>query len=201
MTRAPLILFLRAIRSLSCVASSTPIRFHCERPRVALRTVAAADRFGSGAYGSRVLQLSGDFRMRSALFTLVSSAALALASLLPAHEAQAGNVSGAQLSCYVDTYAYDIAEIGECYGVWTPSTATNPSQAVFQVVGLTAGSYTFYWTDLNTGQVGVCPTGNISCLRSIRVGQSKSVRVTVVDNATGASKTVSATAYFEDGWN
>ena len=115
--------------------------------------------------------------------------------------AHAGNVSNAQLSCYVDTYAYDYPDIGECYGVWTPGTASNPSQAVFQVVGLTAGSYTFYWTDLNTGQVGVCASSNISCLRSIRVGFSKSMRVTVVDNQTGASKTVAATAYFEDGWN
>lgn len=115
--------------------------------------------------------------------------------------AHAGNVSNAQLSCYVDTYAYDYPEIGECYGVWTPSTASNPSQAVFQVVGLTAGSYTFYWTDLSTGQVGVCASSSISCLRSIRVGRSKSLRVTVIDNQTGASKTVVATAYFDDGWN
>lgn len=139
--------------------------------------------------------------MRSTLLSLAASAALGASLLLPAPAAHAGNVTNAQLGCYVDTYAYDYAEIGECYGVWTPSTANNPSVAVFQVVGLTAGSYTFYWTDLATGQTGICATGNISCLRTIRVGQSKSVMVTVVDNATGASKTVSATAYYEDGWH
>ena len=69
-----------------------------------------------------------------------------------AEVAHAGNVSTAQLSCYVDTYAYDYPDIGECHGVWNPGTASNPSQAVFQVVGLTAGSYTFYWTDLSTGR-------------------------------------------------
>ena len=31
--------------------------------------------------------------------------------------------------------------------------------------------------------------------------RSKSVRVTIIDNPTGASKTVVATAYYEDGWN
>ena len=139
--------------------------------------------------------------MRSTLFSLVASTLLGTALFLPAPAAQAGNVSGAQLSCYVDTFAYDYPEIGECYGVWTPFTATNPSQAVFHVEGLTPGSYTFYWTDLNTGQAGVCPSADISCLRSIGVNQSKSVRVTVIDNQTGASKTVTATAYFDDGYN
>lgn len=139
--------------------------------------------------------------MKAKLFSALSAVVLGVAALGQSAPAQAGNVSNAQLGCYVDTFAYDYATNGECYGVWTPGTANNPSQAVFQVVGLTPGSYTFYWTDMNTGQVGICPTGNISCLRTIRVGQSKTVRVTVIDNATGASKTVSATAYFEDGWN
>lgn len=133
----------------------------------------------------------------------IAASALLLAGGVFGHAevAHAGNVSNAQLGCYVDTYAYDYPQIGECYGVWTPGTASNPSQAVFEVVGLTAGSYTFYWTDLSTGQVGVCATNSISCLRSIRVGRSKSLRVTVIDNQTGASKTVAATAFFEDGWN
>ena len=139
--------------------------------------------------------------MTSKLLSALSAAVLGVAALGQSAPAQAGNVSNAQLSCYIDTYAYDYATIGECTGVWTPGTANNPSQAVFQVVGLTAGSYTFYWTDMSTGQVGVCGTNSISCLRSIRVNQFKTVRVTVIDNATGASKTVSATAEFLDGWN
>jgi hypothetical protein len=139
--------------------------------------------------------------MKSKLLSALSAVVLGTAMLGQSAPAQAGNVANAQLSCYVDTYAYDYPEIGECYGVWTPWGASNPSQAVFQVVGLTAGSYTFYWTDLNTGQVGVCASNSISCLRSIRVNQVKSVRVTVIDNATGASKTVSATAHFDDGYN
>lgn len=139
--------------------------------------------------------------MSSTLFSALSVVVLGVAALGQSAPAQAGDVSHAQLSCYVDTYAYDYATVGECYGVWTPGTANNPSQAVFQVVGLTAGSYTFYWTDMNTGQVGVCPTGNISCLRSTRANQSKTVRVTVVDNANGTSKTMTATAYYEDAWH
>lgn len=139
--------------------------------------------------------------MKTKILSALSAVVLGTALLGQSAPAHAGNVSNAQLSCYVDTFAFDYAQIDECYSFWTPGTANNPSQAVFQVVGLTAGSYTFYWTDMNTGQVGVCATNSISCLRSIRVGQSKTVRVTVIDNATGASKTVSATAYFEDGWN
>lgn len=139
--------------------------------------------------------------MKSKVLSTLSALVLGTALLGQSAPAQAGDVSNAQLSCYVDTYAFDYPEIGECYGVWTPSTASNPSQAVFQVVGLPAGSYTYYWTDMTTGTVGVCATNSISCLRSIRVNRSKTLRVTVIDNATGASKTISATAYFDDGWN
>ncbi|MGN6151072.1 MAG: hypothetical protein ACTHOH_03555, partial [Lysobacteraceae bacterium] len=78
--------------------------------------------------------------MRSTLLSLAASAALGASLLLPAPAAHAGDVSGAQLSCYVDTYAYDYGQIGECYGGWTPSTANNPSVAVFEVVGLAPGS-------------------------------------------------------------
>ncbi|MCC7248516.1 MAG: hypothetical protein IT473_07830 [Lysobacter sp.] len=139
--------------------------------------------------------------MKPKLYSALSAVVLGVVALGQSAPAQAGNVSNAELSCYVDTYAFDYPSNGECVGVWTPGTATNPSKAVFQVVGLTAGSYTYYWTDMSTGQVGVCGTSSISCLRSIRVNQFKTVRVTVIDNATGASKTVSATAEFIDGWN
>ena len=80
--------------------------------------------------------------MSTKFFTALSAAVLGVAALGQSAPAQAGDVSNAQLSCYVDTYAYDYATIGECTGVWTPGTANNPSQAVFQVVGLTAGSFT-----------------------------------------------------------
>ena len=132
-----------------------------------------------------------------------AASALLLATGLFGHvaPAHAGDVSNAQLGCYIDTYAYDYPTMGGCDGFWTPSTASNPTKAVFGIVGLTPGSYTFYWTDLGTGQVGVCATNSSQCLRTIRVGQSKSVRVTVVDNQTGASKTIAASAYYEDGYN
>ena len=138
---------------------------------------------------------------RKILFPSLAAGLFALSGFGMIAPAQAGDVSNAQIGCYVDTYAYDYPTADECYGYWTPSTATNPSVAYFEITGLATGSYTFYWTDLNTGQVGVCATSSSSCLRSIRVGRSKSVRVTVIDNQTGASKTLVATAYYEDGWN
>jgi len=139
--------------------------------------------------------------MNTKFFAALSAAVLGIAALGQSAPAHAGDVSNAQLGCYVDTYAYDYPTIGECWGGWTPYTATNPSTAVFEITGLPAGSYTFYWTDVTTGQVGVCATNSSSCFRSIRVGRSKTVRVAVIDNATGASKTVTATAYYEDAWN
>lgn len=139
--------------------------------------------------------------LRNTLFSAVAVATLAAAASLTPAPAVAGDVSNAQLGCYVDTYAFDYPSVGECWGFWTPSTATNPSTAVFEVTGLAAGSYTFYWTDLTTGQVGVCSTSSASCFRSIRVSRSKTIRVTVIDNATNISKTMTATAYYEDGWN
>lgn len=138
---------------------------------------------------------------RNSVFSLIASACVGLAAFAGAAPAHAGNVANAQLGCYVDTYAFDYPTIGECNSAWTPGTASNPSTAVFEVTGLPAGSYTFYWTDLTTGQSGVCATNSKSCFRSIRVGQSKTVRVIVIDNQTGASKTVVATAFYEDGWN
>jgi hypothetical protein len=139
--------------------------------------------------------------MKSKILSTLSAIVLGTALLGQSAPVQAGDVSAAELNCLVDTYAYDYPSVGECYGGWTPSTATNPTQAVFQVIGLPAGSYTYYWTDMTTGQVGVCATTSSTCFRSIRVGRSKTVRATVIDNATGASKTVFATAYYEDAWN
>ncbi|TXI51623.1 MAG: hypothetical protein E6Q50_00600, partial [Lysobacter sp.] len=62
--------------------------------------------------------------MSTKLFAALSAAVLGVAALGQSAPAQAGDVSNAQLSCFVDTYAYDYATIGECWGGWTPSTAS-----------------------------------------------------------------------------
>lgn len=135
--------------------------------------------------------------------SLLSLSAMILAGLFAGHAApaHAGDLSNAQLACYVDTYAYDQTAVEYCVSAWTPSTATNPSTAYFEVVGLPAGSYTYAWTNLDTGQAGVCSSGNVWCTRSIRVNRTASMSVTITDTATGATKTVMATAEFIDGWN
>lgn len=138
---------------------------------------------------------------RNTLSILSATALLGLASLGVAAPARAGDVSNAQLGCYVDTNAWDYSTVGECYGFWTPWSASNPSVAVYEVSGLPAGNYSFYWTDLGPGQIGTCPTTDAACIRPIRVGFSRSMRLIVVDNQTGASKTLFSTAYYEDGWN
>lgn len=139
--------------------------------------------------------------MRFALSILAPSLAAAALLAAPAQEARAGDVSNAQLACHVDTYAFDTPSVGTCAGFWTPSTADNPSVAVFEVQGLTPGNYSFSWRDPVTGQNGVCASNANSCLRTIHVGESKRLQVTIVDLATGASKTVSARAMYFDASN
>ena len=132
------------------------------------------------------------------------AAALLLAAGLFGHSetARAGDVSNAELTCFVDTYAYDYSTVGYCESYWTPGTATNPTTAVFEVTGLTAGSYSFAWKNLETGATGVCANNSNSCLQSINIYNSPSViEVTVRDTATNATKTLNAYAYFWDAWN
>ncbi len=139
--------------------------------------------------------------MKSKLLSALSAVVLGSAMLGQSAPVQAGNVSNAQLGCYVDTYAYDYPTDGACEGYWTPYTASNPTTAVFEVNGLAAGSYTFTWVDLGTGQTGVCSSADAACFRSIRLNRTVSLSVIVTDTQTGASKALTATAGFWDGWN
>lgn len=107
-------------------------------------------------------------------------------------------VSNATLACYVDTTAFDRLTSGYCVSVWMPGQP-NPTSAHFEVVGLTSGSYTFTWSSSG------CSSTSYWCNRTIRKdtsgGQPVTTSVTIRDNATGATKTVSATAEYIDGWN
>lgn len=139
--------------------------------------------------------------MRFAMCSLIPAAMAAVLALAPASEARAGDLTNARLGCYVDTYAYDYTQPDECFGVWVPNGADNPSVAVFEVIGLTPGNYSFHWSDLATGQSGVCSSAYPACVRTIYTNQSQHLQVTIYDHATGASKTVSAYAQYFDGWN
>lgn len=128
------------------------------------------------------------------------AATLILGSTLLSHApvARAGDVSNASLACYVDTTAFDQLTSGYCASGWTPGEP-NPTIAHFEVVGLPAGSYTFTWSNSQ------CSSASYWCNRSIRKdtsgGQPVTMTVTVRDNATGATKTVSATAEYVDIWS
>jgi hypothetical protein len=106
------------------------------------------------------------------------------------------NVDDAQLTCLVDTYAFDQYTTGSCVSFWAPNAADNPTIAAFEVIGLPAplSEYSFVWS------VGSCGS-YISCTRGIALNQTVSESVTVTHVPTGQSKTVSATAEFLDGWN
>ncbi|QQQ01798.1 hypothetical protein [Lysobacter enzymogenes] len=130
------------------------------------------------------------------------AAALSLVAVAPA---RAGDLSGAQLTCYVDTFAFDVPQAQWCHSTWTPGTATNPSVAMFEVTGLTAGNYSFAWTDLETGQTP-SGCGNAQyCIVPIATetrgdGEARA-RVVVTDTATGAQRSLDATAWYWDGYN
>lgn len=131
------------------------------------------------------------------------AAALSLSGLAPA---RAGDLSGAQLECYVDTIAFDVPQAGWCQSVWTPGIASNPSGAYFNVTGLPAGNYSYVWTDLETGRA---PSGcgnspgwcGVPIATETRGDGEARMRVVVTDLATGAQRTLDATAYFWDGYN
>lgn len=119
--------------------------------------------------------------------------------------AEAGNVTNAVLACHVDTNALDPVTNNMCRSVWTPSTASNPTIAVFEVRGLTAGRYSYTWTDLETGGNPGCGTSQSSCVVGIATDVSGDGRaqlsVLIRDLDTGATKTVQATARYLDGWH
>lgn len=129
-------------------------------------------------------------------FAVVLSLGCLVGSYAP--EAHAGDVSNASLACYVDTTAYDQLTSGYCASGWTPSQP-NPTIAHFEVVGLAPGSYTFTWSNSQ------CSSTSSWCNRSIKKDTSGGVPVTMTvtirDNATGATKTVSATAEYVDVWS
>ena len=138
-------------------------------------------------------------------FHMLAASALLFAggSLLPAGTAQAGNVASAQLTCYVDTYAFDYPSAGYCGSAWTPGSASNPTVAVFEVTGLTAGYYAYSWTNLegggnNCGNSSVCL---VPIATETRGDGYAAMAVTVTDLQTGAQNTVYAEASYVDGWN
>lgn len=105
---------------------------------------------------------------------------------------QAGDLSNATLDCYVDTSAYDQWSSGFCASVWTPGQP-DPTYAVFEVHGLPTGNYSYSWSSASCSGIG--------CHTLIGVEQMISRSVTVTDNDTGATKTLSARANYIDGWH
>ncbi|MBE5316560.1 MAG: hypothetical protein H4O13_14300 [Xanthomonadales bacterium] len=128
----------------------------------------------------------------SLLAVLLASAAAAC--LMPA-PAKAGSLDQAQLACYVDTYAFDQLATDFCVSVWTPGGADLESVAVFEVVGLPPGNYTYSWNF-------ACDS-SLSCFTSInaRWDHVKTAQVTVRNVATGEQRTLSATAEYINGWD
>lgn len=112
--------------------------------------------------------------------------------------AAAGDLTNAALACYVDTNANDPLTTGLC--VSAVGNGPDPTTAHFEVVGLTAGSYSYVWTDVDTGtappgcgNASVCNTPIASDLLGDGLVRTS---VLVTDLSTGLTKTVTARARF-----
>lgn len=136
---------------------------------------------------------------------LIAAGLVAALPLSLAAPARAGDLSGAQLECYVETTAFDVPQAGWCESVWTPHTASNPSTAYFDVTGLPAGNYGYAWTNLENGQTPAGCGNSGWCAVPIATetrgdGEAR-LRVRITDLDTGAQRSIDATAYFWDGYN
>ncbi|KRB11517.1 hypothetical protein [Lysobacter sp. Root690] len=131
-------------------------------------------------------------------------ALIAVLGLAHSQPARAGDMSNAVVTCFVDTYALDVPEAFSCTSVWRPGGATNPTTALFQVAGLGAGNYSYAWRDLETNTVPAGCGNQPYCEKSISTetqGDGEAtLRVTITDLDTGATKNVQATAFYYDGY-
>ncbi|GAB4194032.1 MAG: hypothetical protein Tsb002_25090 [Wenzhouxiangellaceae bacterium] len=95
-----------------------------------------------------------------------------------------------ELSCYVDTPAYDQFTPYFCSSIWFfgPNTTT----AVFQVFNVNPASHSYNWS------VNGC--SGEQCFTTIGAYVPLTVSVTVTNNATGQQYNLSATAEYELGY-
>ncbi|QQP95253.1 hypothetical protein [Lysobacter enzymogenes] len=136
---------------------------------------------------------------------VVLGALLSLSALSHSPPAQAGNVSNAVVTCYIETADWDVPQPQRCEAYWIPSRATNPSTAYFEVTGLQPGRYSIAWRNVEINQpMPSCANSNY-CWISIATetrGDGKAILgATVTDLDTGESKSVQATARYYDGVN
>lgn len=136
----------------------------------------------------------------------VATALLALGSVAAPQPAHAGDVTNAVLACFVETNALDQYRNNTCRTFWRgPGYGPNPSVANFRVLGLPAGSYSYTWVDLETGQNPGCGASQNPCIVPVATDVAgdglAELAVTVRDLATGASKTVTARAFFIDAYH
>ena len=138
----------------------------------------------------------------------VFSAALLIGfgSIAPPQAVYAGNVTNASLACLVETNALEQYRSPTCRSYYRgPGYGTDPTIASFKVQGLTAGSYSFTWVDLETGQAPNCSSSQATC--TVPIGTDvygdgyAELAVTIRDLSTGATKTVSARAFYIDAYH
>lgn len=133
--------------------------------------------------------------MRNAMIATLL-AAMGLSSA--AQPAIAGDLTNVKLSCFVDTNANDALTANGCVSM--VGNGPDPTTASFVVTGLTPGSYSYVWTDLDTGTTPAGCGNFHACntpIASDLMGDGLiRMSVLVTDLSTGLSKTVVARARF-----
>lgn len=134
---------------------------------------------------------------------LLAAGFAALVLLSGSGAVRAGDLSGAQLGCAVDTFAFDILTANVCSAVWQPNRAHDPTDVHFEVMNLPAGNYAYLWRDLETNQSPPACAGLAGCSLPIATDTSgdgeASMSLTVTDLDTGAQRTLTAVAFYRDG--
>lgn len=133
------------------------------------------------------------------------AATLLLATGIAGHTApaHAGDLTNGVLKCYIDTYALDVLKPNICHAGWTPWSANNPTTALFEVTGLTAGSYSYVWINLETGGAAGCSGHQCSVpiATDFSGDGSAHLSVTITDLTSGLQKTVTARANYYDAYH
>ncbi len=94
--------------------------------------------------------------------------------------------SNAVMKCYVDTPAFDVPTVGNCFSVgWAVTTS-----AVFSIDNAPS-SYTVLWSDSS------CSSSSLYCVVPIRQYQSKTISATVLDHSDNTFSQTQATAHYE----
>jgi len=103
------------------------------------------------------------------------------------------DTSALGLGCFVDTWQIDVVQADQCFAGEPALQYT----VQFEVLGRSAGGYTYNWDTTGSTVAGGCASSSYYCFITVRPNGhpwSRTVSAVVTEAATGASKVVTAVA-------